>query len=105
MQTLGTIVRPLTQEVFACLGECGAVSSGPPPEPSTVCLGATIDTIRVWDVSAVMATAWVDDWNPEEETAEHLHKTATEVLSSRPACMARHERSGNGCYPAVRIGR
>jgi nucleotide-binding universal stress UspA family protein len=47
-------------------------------------LNAAIEAITVWDISAVMAAGWVDDWNPEKETAAHLHTTVEEVLGSQP---------------------
>ena len=28
-------------------------------------LNASIDAVTVWDISAVMAAEWVDDWEPE----------------------------------------
>jgi nucleotide-binding universal stress UspA family protein len=52
-------------------------------------LSAAIDAVTVWDISAVTASAWVDDWNPEEETATNLHKTLTEVLGSEPPVTVR----------------
>jgi nucleotide-binding universal stress UspA family protein len=47
-------------------------------------LSAAIDAVTVWDISAVLAEGWVDDWNPEEDTAAHLHATLEEVLGSQP---------------------
>jgi nucleotide-binding universal stress UspA family protein len=47
-------------------------------------LNAAIDAVTVWDISAVMAARWVDDWNPEKDTAAHLHTTLEEVLGSQP---------------------
>jgi nucleotide-binding universal stress UspA family protein len=47
-------------------------------------LSAEIDAVAVWDISAVMADAWVDDWNPEKETATQLHTIVTEVLGPEP---------------------
>jgi nucleotide-binding universal stress UspA family protein len=48
-------------------------------------LGAVIDAVMVWEITAAMATAgWVDDWDPEKETAEQLRTTVAEVLGSPP---------------------
>jgi nucleotide-binding universal stress UspA family protein len=47
-------------------------------------LQAAIDAVTVWDISAAMAEGWLDDWNPEKETAAHLHTTLEEVLGSQP---------------------
>ena len=47
-------------------------------------LDAAIDAVTVWDISAVMAEEWVDDWNPEKDTAAQLHTTLEEVLGSQP---------------------
>jgi nucleotide-binding universal stress UspA family protein len=47
-------------------------------------LNATIDAVAVWDIPAAMAEAWVDNWDPEKETAANLHTTLEEVLGSQP---------------------
>jgi hypothetical protein len=47
-------------------------------------LDAEVCAVAVWDISPVMADAWVDDWNPEEETATQLRAIVTEILGSRP---------------------
>jgi nucleotide-binding universal stress UspA family protein len=47
-------------------------------------LNATIDAVTVWDITSIMASEWVDDWNPEEEAATGLHKTLAEVFGSQP---------------------
>ena len=52
-------------------------------------LDAAIDAVTVWDISAVMAEGWVDDWNPEKETAANLHTTLEEVLGSQPTAPVR----------------
>jgi len=43
-------------------------------------LGATIDAVTVWEISAVEAEEWVDDWSPEKEAAAQLHAIIAEVL-------------------------
>jgi nucleotide-binding universal stress UspA family protein len=52
-------------------------------------LNAAIDAVAVWDISAVMSEGWVDDWNPEKETAANLHSTLEEVLSAQPTVPVR----------------
>jgi nucleotide-binding universal stress UspA family protein len=50
-------------------------------------LNAAIDAVAVWDIPAAMAAmaeAWVDDRDPEKETAANLHTTLEEVLGSQP---------------------
>jgi nucleotide-binding universal stress UspA family protein len=60
-------------------------------------LNATIDAVTVWEISAVEATEWSDDWNPEKEAAAALHKTIAEVLGSPPAVPVREiSRQGQG---------
>jgi nucleotide-binding universal stress UspA family protein len=60
-------------------------------------LNATIDAVTVWEISAVEATEWSDDWNPEKEAAAALHKTIAEVLGSPPAVPLREiTRQGQG---------
>ena len=46
--------------------------------------GSAIDAVTVWDISAVMASAWVDDWDPEQDAATNLHATLGEVLDPAP---------------------
>jgi hypothetical protein len=48
-------------------------------------LTATVDAVRVWEISAVEATEWSDDWDPEKEAVAALHTTIAEVLGSPPA--------------------
>jgi nucleotide-binding universal stress UspA family protein len=52
-------------------------------------LGAAIDAVTVWDISAVMASAWVDDWDPEQDAATNLHATLGEVLDPAPPAPVR----------------
>jgi nucleotide-binding universal stress UspA family protein len=52
-------------------------------------LDARIDAVTVWDISAVMASAWVDDWDPEKDAAANLQATLAEVLGSRPTTPVR----------------
>src|ERR1700733_14710610 len=52
-------------------------------------LDARIDAVTVWEISAVMAEGWVDDWNPEKETAANLHSTLEEVLGAQPTVPVR----------------
>jgi nucleotide-binding universal stress UspA family protein len=52
-------------------------------------LDAAIDAVAVWDVSAIPAEGWIDDWNPEKETAANLHSTLDEVLGTHPALRVR----------------
>jgi nucleotide-binding universal stress UspA family protein len=52
-------------------------------------LDARIDAVTVWDISAVMASAWVDDWDPEKDAAANLQATVAEVLGSAPATPVR----------------
>jgi|SRR5580658_1592866 nucleotide-binding universal stress UspA family protein len=48
-------------------------------------LGAPIDAVTVWEISAVVASSsWVDDWDPEKEAATNLRATVTDVLGSPP---------------------
>jgi nucleotide-binding universal stress UspA family protein len=48
-------------------------------------LTGTVDAVRVWEISAVEATEWSDDYDPEKEAAAALHTTVAEVLGSPPA--------------------
>ena len=52
-------------------------------------LDAEIDAVQAWEISAVEAEAWVDDWNPEKETAAQLRTIVTEVLGSQPQVTVR----------------
>jgi nucleotide-binding universal stress UspA family protein len=52
-------------------------------------LHAAIDAVTVWDLPDIPAAGWVDDWNPEKDTAAHLHTTLEEVLGSQPQVRAR----------------
>ena len=52
-------------------------------------MDARIDAVTVWEISAVMASAWVDDWDPEKDAAANLQATVTEVLGSAPATPVR----------------
>jgi nucleotide-binding universal stress UspA family protein len=47
-------------------------------------LDAAIDAVTVWDISAIAAAEWVDDWDPEKGAATALHTTIAEVLGSPP---------------------
>jgi nucleotide-binding universal stress UspA family protein len=47
-------------------------------------LGAGIDAVTVWEISAVEASAWVDDWDPEKDATAELHATLAEVLGAEP---------------------
>jgi nucleotide-binding universal stress UspA family protein len=60
-------------------------------------LNATVDAVTVWEISAVEATEWSDDWDPDKEAAAALHTTITEVLGSPPAVPVREiARQGQG---------
>ena len=52
-------------------------------------LGATIDAVTVWEISAVEAEEWVDDWNPETDAAAQLHSIVAEVLGAEPPVTVR----------------
>jgi nucleotide-binding universal stress UspA family protein len=52
-------------------------------------LNATVDAVLVWEISAVEATEWSDDWDPEKEAATALHTSIAEVLGSPPAVPVR----------------
>src|ERR1700685_4705221 len=52
-------------------------------------LGADIDAVTVWEISAVEASAWADDWDPEKDATAELHATLAEVLSAEPAAPVR----------------
>jgi nucleotide-binding universal stress UspA family protein len=47
-------------------------------------LGTTIDAVTVWEISAVEAEEWVEDWNPETDAAAQLHAIVAEVLGAEP---------------------
>jgi nucleotide-binding universal stress UspA family protein len=67
---------------------------------------AAIDAVAVWDISEVMADGWVDDWNPEKETAENLHRTLEEVLGAQPAVRVREDvRRGSAARELVRASQ
>jgi hypothetical protein len=52
-------------------------------------LGAGIDAVTVWEISAVEASAWADDWDPEKDATAELHATLAEVLGAEPAAPVR----------------
>ncbi len=56
-------------------------------------LTATVDAVRVWEISAVEATEWSDDWDPEKEAGAALHTTVTEVLGSPPSRAAARDNA------------
>jgi nucleotide-binding universal stress UspA family protein len=67
---------------------------------------AAIDAVAVWDISEVMADGWVDDWNPEKETAQNLHSTLEEVLGAQPAVRVREDvRRGSAARELVRASQ
>ena len=69
-------------------------------------LHAAIDAVTVWDISAVMAAGWVDDWNPEKETAAQLHTTLEEVLGSQPLVAVRESvRRGSAARELVQASQ
>jgi hypothetical protein len=82
METLGAVVPPLNQEVFAWLGERGAVPSGPPFWKYNV-----IDMSRKLEVEAGVPVA------------QRLTGAGREPERRFPARMAGHERSGSGVTP------
>jgi nucleotide-binding universal stress UspA family protein len=47
-------------------------------------LHTSIDAVTVWDMSAVMAAEWVDDWEPEKDIATSVHTTLAEVFGPEP---------------------
>jgi nucleotide-binding universal stress UspA family protein len=47
-------------------------------------LDAGLDTVAVWDITAVMAADWVDGWDPEREAAERLNAIVAGVLGAAP---------------------
>jgi nucleotide-binding universal stress UspA family protein len=52
-------------------------------------LGAAIDAVTVWEISAVEASAWADDWDPEKDATAKLHATLAEVLGAEPPAPVR----------------
>src|SRR6202012_1152047 len=48
-------------------------------------LTATVDAVRVWEISAVEAAEWSEDWNPGQAAPAALHTPVAEVLGSPPA--------------------
>ena len=69
-------------------------------------LDAAIDAVTVWDISAVMAEGWVDDWNPEKEAAANLHTTLEEVLGSQPTVPVREiVRQGSAARELVQASQ
>jgi nucleotide-binding universal stress UspA family protein len=60
-------------------------------------LDATVDAVAVWEITAVEATEWSDDYDPAKEAASALHTTVAEVLGSPPAVPVREiVRQGQG---------
>jgi nucleotide-binding universal stress UspA family protein len=47
-------------------------------------LGAAIDAVMTWEITAAMAAGWVKGWDPEKDTAEALRATVAGVLGSAP---------------------
>jgi nucleotide-binding universal stress UspA family protein len=70
-------------------------------------LGAAIDAVMVWEITAAMAAAgWVDDWNPEKETAEQLRTTLAEVLGSSPPVPVRPMiRRGSAAHELIQASQ
>jgi nucleotide-binding universal stress UspA family protein len=70
-------------------------------------LGAAIDAVMVWEITAAMAAAgWVDDWNPEKETAEQLRTTLAEVLGSAPPVPVRPMiRRGSAAHELIQASQ
>src|ERR1700691_2597817 len=52
-------------------------------------LGAGIDAVTVWEITAVEAAAWADNWDPEKDATTELHATVAEVLGAEPAAPVR----------------
>ena len=69
-------------------------------------LNATIDAVTVWEISAIEATEWSDDWDPEKEAATALHTTIAEVRGSPPAVPVRETaRQGNAASELVQASQ
>jgi nucleotide-binding universal stress UspA family protein len=47
-------------------------------------LGAGVDAVAAWNISAVMAEDWVDGWDPRREAATALADTVAEIAGTRP---------------------
>jgi nucleotide-binding universal stress UspA family protein len=69
-------------------------------------LDAEIDAVAAWEITAVEASAWVDEWNPERETATQLHATVTEVLGPEPGVPVREiVRQGSAAGELIQASR
>jgi|ERR1700728_237906 len=64
-------------------------------------LDAAIDAVTVWDISAVTASAWLDDWDPEQDAAANLRATVAEVLGSPPVPAREIVRHGSAAAELV----
>jgi nucleotide-binding universal stress UspA family protein len=52
-------------------------------------LGAAVEPVMVWEITAAMAAGWQGDWNPEKDAAGQLHTTVAEVFGSTPPVQVR----------------
>jgi nucleotide-binding universal stress UspA family protein len=70
-------------------------------------LGAAIEAVMVWEITAAMATAeWVDDWDPEKDTAEQLRTTVAEVLGAPPPGQVREIiRRGSAAHELIQASQ